>query len=63
MRVVNKGIKLRLGDGQNNVAYVADIVEGMIAAIESDNTIGQTYLLEKAPPTHGRRSWMSWPSL
>ena len=50
MRVVNKGIKLRLGDGQNNVAYVADIVEGMIAAIESDHTIGQTYLLGESPP-------------
>jgi nucleoside-diphosphate-sugar epimerase len=39
MRVVNKGIKLRLGDGQTNVAYVADIVDGMIAAMESNKTI------------------------
>jgi dihydroflavonol-4-reductase len=49
MRVVNKGIKLRMGDGQTNVAYVADIVDGMITAVESDNTIGQTYLLGESP--------------
>lgn len=50
MRVVNKGLKLRLGDGQTNVAYVADVVDGMIAAIESNKTIGQTYLLGENPP-------------
>ena len=50
MRVVKKGIKLRMGDGQTNVAYVGDIVDGMIAAIESNHTIGQTYLLGESPP-------------
>jgi len=50
MRVVKKGIKLRMGDGQTNVAYVGDIVDGMIAAIESTNTIGQTYLIGESPP-------------
>lgn len=50
LRMVNKGIKLRLGDGQTNVAYVADIVDGMIAAIESNKTIRQTYLLGESPP-------------
>ena len=50
VRLVNRGIKLLVGNGQTNVAYVTDIVDGLIAAIESPNTVGQTYLLGEKHP-------------
>lgn len=50
VRLVQKHVKLLLGNGQTNVAYVGDVVEGMIAAVESPATVGQTYLLGESRP-------------
>jgi len=36
---------LSCGEGETNVGFVTDIVEGMIQASEGINTIGKTYIL------------------
>ena len=44
-KLINKGFELNIGKTENNVAFVKDVIEGMIMAAESPATVNQTYCL------------------
>jgi len=44
-KFTNKRIQFSFGKGETCVGFVTDIVEGMIQASESSNTVGKTYFL------------------
>ncbi len=44
-KVLNKGIRISIGNGEMNLGFVEDIVDGIVKASESPFTIGKTYHL------------------
>ncbi len=44
-KVLNKGIRISIGNGEMNLGFVEDIVEGIVKASKSPFTIGKTYHL------------------
>jgi len=44
-KLINKGIELNIGKTESNVAFIKDVIEGMIMASESPTTVNQTYCL------------------
>ena len=44
-KIINKGIRIDIGQAETNVGFVADIVSGMISASESPVAAGKTYHL------------------